>query len=231
MRAVVLDFFGTLTDPSRESSRRDAMAVTAAALGVPADRFWTEVCATFTARATGLFGDTPSTLRTLAHRCGVEPTEEQLALAVTAHHDGARILHAPRPGALDVLAELRSRGFRLALLSDCCSELCELWDSSPYAPHVEATVFSWVEGHRKPDPRGYAKAAAALGVDASDCWFVGDGGSRELWGARAAGMTPVLVTNAAYADHAQHRDDPDAYVPADVVDDLLDVLPLVGTPG
>lgn len=230
MRAVVFDFFGTLTDPSRESSRHDVYDTTAATLGLSPDRFWDEVTRTFTQRATGAFGDTRNTLRTVAQRCGAHPSEDQLRQAVTAHHHGARLLHSPRPGALHVLAELKARGFRLALLSDCSSELCELWDSSPYAEHFDATVFSWSEGFRKPDPRGFAKAAQLLDVPAAQCWFVGDGGSRELAGALAAGMRPVWVTNAAYVEHAQYRDDPDAFVPADVVADLPDVLPLLGVP-
>jgi hypothetical protein len=40
-------------------------------------------------------------------------------------------------------------------------------------------------------------------------WFVGDGGSREHHGARAAGMRPVLVTNAGYPGASVLRDDPD----------------------
>lgn len=230
MRAVVFDFFGTLTDPGRERSRRDVYDATAATLGVTPDRFWQEVSSTFTQRATGVFGDTRSTLRTIAQRCGARPSEDQLAHAVTAHHEGARLLHSPRPGALATLAELKARGFRLALLSDCSSELCELWDVSPYAEHFDATVFSWSVGFRKPDPRGFAKAAESLTVRAAECWFVGDGGSRELGGALAAGMRPVWITNAAYGQHAQYRDDPDAYVPADVVADIGDVLPLLGDP-
>ena len=230
MRAVVFDFFGTLTDPSRESSRRGVYDATAATLGVSPDHFWEEVSRTFTQRATGLFGDTPNTLRTVAERCGARPDDAQLARAVTTHHEGARLLHSPRPGALEVLTELKARGFLLALLSDCSSELCELWGASPYAEQFDATVFSWAEGFRKPDPRGFAKAAGSLGVTAAECWFVGDGGSRELGGALAAGMRPVWVTNAAHVDHAQYRDDPDAYVPADVVDDITEVPPLVGQP-
>lgn len=230
MRAVVFDFFGTLTDPSRESGRRDVYDATAATLGVPPAVFWSQVTASFTERATGVLGDTSSTLRAVAARCGVQPAEEQLATAVTTHLRGAELLHAPRPGALDVLRELRLRGFRLALLSDCSSELCELWDASPYAGLFDATVFSWAVGFRKPDPRGFARAASSLDVPASGCWFVGDGGSRELAGARDAGMRPVLVTNTAYADHAKYRDDPDAFVPPDVVEDIVDVLALVQRP-
>lgn len=230
MRAVVFDFFGTLTDPSRESGRRDVYDATAASLGVPPGLFWSQVSESFTERATGVLGDTSSTLRVVAARCGVQPPAEKLAEAVATHLQGAKLLHAPRPGALHVLRELRVRGFRLGLLSDCSSELCELWDTSPYADLLDATVFSWAVGYRKPDPRGFARAASLLDVPASDCWFVGDGGSRELAGARDAGMRPVLVTNTAYADHAQYRDDPDAFVPLDVVEDIHDVLALVQHP-
>ena len=230
MRAVVFDFFGTLTDPSRESSRRGVYDRTAATLGVPSDRFWNAVTSSFTERATGVLGDTRSTLRTVAQRCSATPTEEDLTQAVAVHHDGARLLHAPRPGAIQVLDELRARRFRLALLSDCSSELCELWPGTPYAQYFDATVFSWAEGFRKPDPRCFAKAADLLDVAPAQCWYVGDGGSREMSGALAAGMRPVLVTNAAYADHAQYRDDPDCFMPPDVVADLVDVLGLVLAP-
>lgn len=230
MKAVVLDFFGTLTDPSREAGRRAVYDATAAALGAPPDAFWTEVTQSFDERATGALGDTASTLRTIAMRCSVQPTPEQLATAVAAQHRGAQSLHAPRPGALDVLEELRSRGFGLALLSDCSSELCEMWDDSVFAGRFDATVFSWTEGFRKPDPRGFAKAAKALGVAPVDCWYVGDGASREMTGALTAGMRPVLIANAAYGEYAQYRYDPDAFVPQDVVDDIVDVLTLVGSP-
>jgi putative hydrolase of the HAD superfamily len=231
MRAVVFDFFGTLTDPSREASRRAVYDATAAELGVRADHFWSEVTHSFTQRATGVFGDTRNSLKTVAERCAITPTPEQLDRAVSIHHEGARLLQAPRSGALDVLRELRSRGFRLALLSDCCSELCELWGESPYAEHFDITVFSWEEGFRKPDPRGFARAAQGLEVPPEMCWFVGDGGSRELAGARDSGMRPVLVTNAAHTTATQYRDDPDSFVPSDVVADVTEIPALIGQCG
>lgn len=227
---VVFDFFGTLTDPDEEENRRAVYDATAVALGVPTDEFWTKVTASFTERATGVCGGTRTTLQAIAQRCGAEPTEQQLDRAVETHHEGARRLHTARPGAIDLVRGLRARGFRLALLSDCSSELCELWPSTPFAEHFEATVFSWAEGYRKPDPRGFAKAARLLGLHPQDCWFVGDGGSGELTGALAAGMRPVLVTNAAYPRHAQYRDNADAFVPGDTVDEITDLLDLIGEP-
>ncbi|MDT5014052.1 MAG: hypothetical protein QOD39_212, partial [Mycobacterium sp.] len=96
---------------------------------------------------------------------------------------------------------------------------------------IDAAVFSWQEGYRKPDGRLYATAAARLGVPAAQCWFVGDGGSREHQGAQAAGMRPVLVTNAAYPGAMAFRDDPDTFVPELVVDDVAEVPSLVETVG
>ncbi len=86
------------------------------------------------------------------------------------------------------------------------------------------------EGCRKPDPRLYATVAARLGTPAEACWFVGDGGSREHQGALAAGMHPVLVTNAAYPEAIHYRVDPDGYRPDVVIDDPKELPDLVGSP-
>jgi putative hydrolase of the HAD superfamily len=231
VQAIVFDFFGTLTDPGAEAERRDASAATASALGVPAAPFWTVMSGSFAERITGAHGGTRATLLEMARRCGVEPSERQMAAAVAAQHSGAQRVRRPRPGVLEVLDGLRVAGFRLAVLSDCSSELCEGWSGTEFAARIDATVFSWQEGYRKPDGRLYATAAARLGVPASQCWFVGDGGSREHRGAQSAGMRPVLVTNAGYPGATAFRDDPDTFRPEFVVDDVAEVPALVGKPG
>jgi putative hydrolase of the HAD superfamily len=227
MRAVVFDFFGTLTDPSAEAGRRESFLAAATALGVPADQFWTAMSASFPERIVGRFGGTRETLRAMARRCGNDPDEQQLDAAVTAQRAGAERVRPPRPGALRLLGTLRAAGFRLGLLSDCSSELCEAWAGTPYAPLIDAAVFSWQEGLRKPDPRLYATVSGRLGVPPAECWYVGDGGSREHDGARRAGMRPVLVTNEAHPEAAGLRSDPDAYRPELVIADLVDLSELV----
>jgi putative hydrolase of the HAD superfamily len=227
VQAIVFDFFGTLTDPSAEAERRTAFAATAHSLGLPPDQFWAVMGESFPERITGVHGGTRETLRAMARRCGADPSGRQLDAAVAVQRSGAERVRRPRPGVLDALDELRAEGFRLAVLSDCSSELCEGWSGTAFAPRIDATVFSWQEGYRKPDARLYATAAARLGVPASQCWFVGDGGSREHQGARAAGMRPVLVTNAGYPGATAFRDDPDEFVPELVVDDIAEVPALV----
>ncbi|MFI7603140.1 HAD family hydrolase [Actinoplanes sp. NPDC049681] len=227
MKAVVLDFFGTLTDPSLEAGRRASFTATAAALGVPADDFWTAMSGSFPERICGLLGDTRATLEVVARRCGAAPSEAEVTAAAEIHLRGAAEMRKPRPEALSTLRTLRAAGFRLGLISDCSSELVESWASTPYAPLLDAAVFSWQEGYRKPDRRLYETAARRLRVRPADCWFVGDGGSREHWGAARAGMRPVLVTNAGYADAAALRNDPDSYLPTATVDDLSGLPALV----
>lgn len=224
MRAVVFDFFGTLTDPGAEAGRRAAFAATAAALGVPEGLFCTAMADTYPERIVGGLGDTRQTLLAVARRCGTDPGGTRLEAAVAVHRAGAERLRTPRPGVLGVLGRLRARGFRLGLLSDCSSELCEAWPETPYAALIDVPVFSWRERYRKPDSRLYAAVSGRLGVPAAECWYVGDGGSREHDGARRAGMRPVLVTNAAYPGATARRDDPDPYLPESVIADL-DELP------
>ena len=230
MRAVVFDLFGTLTDPAAEVGRSDVFRRTAEALGVDAELYTQHLVDTYADRITGRTGDTRSFVAAGARACGVEVDAETLARAAEVHRAGAQALRRPRPGALDVLAELRRRGFRIGLLSDCSSEVAEGWAASQYASLIDARVLSYEEGCRKPDPRLYGAIADRLGVAPNECWYVGDGGGRELTGATMAGMTPVLVTNAAIAGADQHRTDPDDFVAAHTVDDIVEVLDLVGAP-
>ena len=169
-----------------------------------------------------------STLLTIARRCGGEPSLEQLTQAVDVQRAGAEAVRRARPGALQMLRTLRGEGYGLALLSDCSSELVEAWSHTPFASYLDATVFSFHEGRRKPDPRLYATAASRLGVAPHECWYVGDGGSRELQGALAAGMRPVLVANTRVPGAAAHRDDPDPWRPDHVIDDVTELTALVG---
>ncbi len=229
MRAVVFDLFGTLSDPAAEVARRAVVADTAAALGVAEDVFWGHLRSSFGDRIVGRHGSTRQTLKLLAQACGATPTPAQFERALQVHLDGARRLRAPRAGALEVLVELRCRGFTLGVLSDCSSEVVEGWSASPYRELVDVAVLSWQEGRRKPDPQLFATVAGRLQVAAESCWYVGDGAGRELSGARDAGMTPVLVTNALVPEAAGHRADPDDYLPQRQIADPPELPGLVGS--
>jgi putative hydrolase of the HAD superfamily len=99
----------------------------------------------------------------------------------------------PEPGVVETLAELRGRGVRVGLISNCTEDVALVWDDTPFAGLLDVTVFSATAGLMKPDRRIYELACAQLGVDPTGTLFVGDGANDELRGAERVGMTPVLV--------------------------------------
>jgi putative hydrolase of the HAD superfamily len=96
----------------------------------------------------------------------------------------------------------------------------------PIAPLLHAAIYSVHTGTCKPDPTMYLAACAALRVEPRQCLYVGDGGSRELTGARALGMSAVHLSAPDLADHLVFRSDesfcgPVAVSLADIVTGLL----------
>jgi putative hydrolase of the HAD superfamily len=87
-----------------------------------------------------------------------------------------------------MLDQLRRRGLRLGIISNCFAEDVTAWPRSALASHTDAAVFSFEAGLAKPDPEIYREAMRRLDVDPSDAWYVGDGADDELSGAAHAGM-------------------------------------------
>ncbi|BFU43361.1 hypothetical protein [Krasilnikovia sp. MM14-A1004] len=111
----------------------------------------------------------------MALSCEANPSSAQLPVALAHHRSGHARLRKPRHQALGVLAELRRRGFRIGLLSDCGAELAECWSPTAFVP----LVFSWQERCRKPDPRLHAPVARRLAVHPEKCssrtrWYLVD---------------------------------------------------------
>lgn len=204
--AVVFDLFGTLTSWTNEAQRQRLGDELADLLGADRDEFRREMRDSFSLRATGDTGDTRSTLTYLAGRLGLSPSAAALDEAVERRLAHERFIVAPTPEALSALGEARKRECRVGILSDCGPEIVEVWATLPYAPHVDAAVFSYDVGARKPDPRMYTAITNALHVTAAECLYIGDGASTELSGARTAGMTAVMLDACTDADLQYDRE-------------------------
>ena len=221
VRAVVFDFFGTLTAPISADHHRVHLSPVAEALGCPPDVFREAWTASFYARATASWGTPAQALRRALAHLQLDLSDEVVehALAVRTSLFGKYI--ELRPDAVCTLRALRERDVKVAVLSDCTDDLPMMWPTLPLAEWVDVTVFSYERGAHKPDPVLYAAAATELDVLASDCLYVGDGGSDELAGAERAGMRAVKV---AAEGHLGYGD-----VPWDgpVIASLSEVLDLV----
>lgn len=201
LRAVVFDFFGTLTPVAPAQVWAANAASLAAAMGVPAAEVDRVLGETFPERITGAFGGVAQTMQALADRLGVVLSESQLAQASRVRLERQEAMFALRPEALGVIAALRARGLAIGLVSDCTIELPEAWPGLPLSGLVDMPVFSCTEGMRKPDPRLFRKVAAGLAVEPAACLYVGDGGGGELAGAAAVGMVAVLLAGADWDNH------------------------------
>ncbi|HEX9999108.1 MAG TPA: HAD family hydrolase [Actinoplanes sp.] len=197
-RAVVFDFFGTLT---RSVQRGPQHADLARDLGLDPDAVIGVLDRTFRARARGRYGSAEATLRWVIEQAGGRPRTAQVLAGVPARISALKADTRLRADAVSALAAIKRRGLATGLISDCTHELPAFLPSLPVAPLLDATIYSVHLGVCKPDPQIYLAACDELGVLPSECLYVGDGGSHELTGAAAVGMTPVRLAAPDLANH------------------------------
>ncbi len=136
-----------------------------------------------------------------------------------AHHDE---LIAPVEGIGGVLEALRGAGVPIAVVSSKKAETVRLGLRAVGLDELISVAAGMDETSRhKPDPEPLLYAAAALGVEAGGCAYVGDAGV-DIAAARAAGMGAVGVTWGAASRAELEAARPDAL--ADTVADLRDIL-------
>ncbi len=95
--------------------------------------------------------------------------------------------------ALPALTELRSRGYRLGVVSNWQAWLEGLLTSLEVMPMLDALVVSGIEGVEKPDPRIFQIALERIGVPAERTCYVGDSPAFDVEAARAVGMQALLI--------------------------------------
>jgi putative hydrolase of the HAD superfamily len=114
------------------------------------------------------------------------------------------------PGAADALRRLAEQGRRLAVVSNADGTveqqlrddgICHV-GSGP-GVRIDAVLDSSVVGVAKPDPAIFHLALERTGVDAERAVHVGDTPAADVAGARAAGITPVLID--PYGLHPDER--------------------------
>lgn len=116
-------------------------------------------------------------------------------------HQRVGLWTVPAPGGRETVAALSANGFRLAVVSNAEGQVARDLDAAGYGGRFETVVDSHRVGVRKPDPGIFRIALERLGVDARRAVHVGDMPEIDVKGARAAGITPILVDrHDFYAD-------------------------------
>ena len=193
MRAVIFDLYETLiTENHPEWFGQPTLA---ARLGIDEETCRHEWRSGYQARMTGQIPDHAAALERICEAAGITPSriviDHLVAERVAAK---ARAFDRMETEILAMLQALRQRGMPIGLITNCTREEVAAWDSSPLPGLVDVAVFSCEVGVIKPDAEIYTFACDRLGVAPDHAYFVGDGGSDELRGARTAGLHPVWAT-------------------------------------
>lgn len=117
----------------------------------------------------------------------------------------------PIPGAREALEEFHRHGVRIAVVSNCSfgqEALRYELGRHGLGERLEFIMVSAEYAVRKPNPLLFDTAAAKLGVEPRDIWFVGDRLDADVAGAKAAGMTAVWFSPS----RGERSDSPDMIV-------------------
>ncbi|HSO97068.1 MAG TPA: HAD family hydrolase [Acidimicrobiia bacterium] len=209
VRAVFLDLGGVFYLPDH-----DRMVAALARLELAIERDRLDEAHYHGVAALESFRDGDGTIwhaynRAYAHVCGVSPADVDSALPILLEEfERGGIWTRVIPGAPEALRELVRRGYRIAVVSNADGTveaqlrhdgICQV-GPGPGVP-VELILDSAVVGVSKPDPAIFALALDALGVEPAETVHVGDTPAADVVGARAAGVTPILVD-----PYGLHRD-------------------------
>jgi len=176
-------------------------------------------------RLVGKMTDPHRIIHRMAHAINPVISEDLIARATENRikRFAGALIHIP-PTTVTVLTALKSAGKQLALMSNADMMEVQAWEQSPIADLFHATLFSCYVGCVKPEPEIYSLCLGQLDACADECVFVGDGGSHELEGAHACGITTVMVTGIIkelWPDRIEERQ-----AHADfVIEHLSDLLP------
>jgi putative hydrolase of the HAD superfamily len=126
------------------------------------------------------------------------------------------------PHVREVLDVLRER-YPLAVVTDAQSAYARAeLHKVGLLDYFDPIVVSGDHGYRKPDRRLFQLALDGMGVAAEHALYVGNDMHRDIFGAREAGMTTVMVESDQGAD--VHLD----CVPDYTITDLRDLLTILG---
>ena len=97
------------------------------------------------------------------------------------------------PDSAPTLLALRERGIRLVVVSNWDWSLHERLAETGLTPLIDGALASAEVGSAKPDGAIFRAALRIAGTTPEQTWHVGDTPEADVDGARAAGITPVLI--------------------------------------
>jgi len=126
--------------------------------------------------------------------------------ALREEHDRFNLWRRVPEEVRKALQRFRSAGLPVAIVSNSEGHLDRLFDRTELTDMFDVVVDSAIEGVRKPDPELFRRALTRLELEPRGCIYAGDIPDVDVVGARAAGLSPVLVD--ALDQHLDYTDAP-----------------------
>lgn len=188
--AVVFDLWNTLI-PFPDELKKHAFQETTLALGVDPVAFKEVWSRTRIKRETG---DLLTYFHWLRHEINADWSEKTIRNAMNIRkkiHGSA--FSTPDSDAVEVLKELKRKGYKIALISNCSSDVKEMISTSIISSYISDLILSAEVGIMKPDQKVFQYAVTRLGLQCEYCIYIGDGHDNELEGAKKSGMKSILI--------------------------------------
>lgn len=132
--------------------------------------------------------------RILLSRVGTPPQETEPIIDTLAEaHQRVGLWTVAIEGAVATLRGLKEAGHRLGVVSNAEGRVERDLDGAGFSGLFETVVDSHVVGVEKPDPQIFRIALTRMNLEAEASIFIGDVPAVDVAGARAAGMTAVLL--------------------------------------
>ncbi|WP_035797647.1 HAD family hydrolase [Butyrivibrio sp. MB2005] len=191
IKAVIFDMFETLVTLFEGKTYFGENI--AADVGVDPDLFRKEWHAIEKERSIGVY-TIEQGLEVVFKKLGVY-SEENVSLAVNKRRENLEDTFNGVPDdSIRLLQELKKRGIKVGFITNTFSDERDFIRDSTLFQYFDVALISYEQGICKPDPELFQKMTKLLDVEADECLYVGDGGSKELFAARDAGMHPVQCT-------------------------------------
>lgn len=185
MKAVIFDMFETLVTLYSVSPYFGRNI--AEDLGADIDTFYPLWHETDEARSKGKM-DFPQSLQWIGERMRFAYPERIPSVVEKRYAFKLGSLKRTEERIVSLLRELKNRGYKVGLISNCYLEEAEAIRASVLAPYFDSMMLSCEQGVQKPEREIFERSLAELSVAPEDCLYVGDGGSMELETANSFGM-------------------------------------------
>jgi putative hydrolase of the HAD superfamily len=187
--AVIFDLFETLvTERGRPKYTTRDIALD---LNVDYQEFRSEWVSLHNERYLGKLSGTVQVFQRILANLGTS-RDENLLITISNKRDECKrkCFEVIEPQILTMLSEIKERGYKIGLISNCSAEETAGFKDSILYDYFDAVALSCEVGIIKPDVGIYEHCLKILGELPYNCLYIGDGES-ELNGAKRAGMLPL----------------------------------------